>query len=98
MRSSSDALAPRTSLRYDYKAYSAPEGDPTKHNGGTEASETSDAIRKSWHRRAPWTGREKSRLTSTQVPDGTTPAKGRKRAAAVGRAKGAAKRRAAPNT
>ena len=93
----SAALKPRTSLRYDYKAYSAPEGDPSKWIGGKEASESSDVIRESWHRRAPWTRREKSRLT-TKEPGGTTPAKGRKRAAAAGRVKGAAKRRAAPNT
>ena len=50
--SRSAALKPRTTLRYDYKAYSAPEGDPSKWIGGREASASSDAIRESWHRRA----------------------------------------------
>jgi hypothetical protein len=94
----SAAIEPRTNLRYDYKAYSAPEGDPSKWSGGREASESSDAIRESWHRRAPWTRREKSRLTTAQEPYGTTPAKGRKRAATAGHVKGVAKRKAAPNT
>ena len=84
----SAALKPRTALRYDYRAYSAPD------RNGKEADES---IRKSWERRAPSTRREKGRLTlNQQEPDNAKPAKvARKRGAPAGTAKSVPKRKTA---
>ena len=64
----SAALEPRTNLRYDYKAYSAPEGDPSKRIGGREASEFA-TICSSWERRGSWHARAKRHLAQTQESD-----------------------------
>ena len=54
----SAALTPRENLRYDYRAYSAPEG---KRSDGKETAETR-VIRESWERQASRSKREKDRL------------------------------------
>jgi hypothetical protein len=83
----SAALKPRTALRYDYRAYSAPD------RNGKEADES---IRKSWERRSPWTRREKGRLTlNQQEPDDAKPAKVARKRDAPGTAKSAPKRKTA---
>ena len=64
----SAALKPRTNLRYDYKDYSAPEGDPTKRIGGRETSEF-EAIRSSWKRQGSWHARAKRHLAQSQESD-----------------------------
>ena len=64
----SAAFKPRTTLRYDYRAYSAPEGDPSKRSGVREDSEFT-AICSSWERLGSWHARAKRRLGEDQEID-----------------------------